>query len=80
MALKERRHRQGMNDEPTIAAVGSVTSGVTMSMSALLRASIEGLTSPVNSMIRRPNPPPATGDDDDSGGDDDNDDDGGGDE
>jgi len=47
-----------------------------MSMSALLRASIEGLTSPVNSMIRRPNPPPATGDDD-GGGEDDDDDDGG---
>ena len=70
-----------MNDEPTAAAVGSVTSGVTMSMSALLRASIEGLTSPVSSMIRRPNPPPATGDDEDDGeDDDDNDDDGGGDE
>ena len=65
-----------MNDEPTAAAVDSVTSGVTMSMSALLRASIEGLTSPVSSMIRRPNPPPAIGDDED----DDNDDDGGGDE
>ncbi len=68
-----------MSDEPRTAAVGSVTSGVTISMSALLRASIEGLTSPVNSMIRRPNPPPATGDDD-SGGEDDDDGGGGGDE